>query len=308
MTWIDEQGEKGLVSVIVPVHNRAELVVETLDSIWAQTYRPIELIVVDDGSTDESLRIVEDWAKAVGTAEGFRMSVLAQQQSGAQVARNRGLKACRGEYIHLFDSDDIMAPQKLTTQVALLTVCPSIGFVVGDIAFFTHDPAEHVHSVAFSEREHTGTAHLGAVVLDIGSTLYRRHTVALLGPLDEELSACQDFEYNFRLFANGVKGVWLPECLALIRRHGDSITARRLDRHHESLYQACVKVETTARRHGMASPQLLDAIGKRVLFYLAVPLRKERQVGLSLRYFVKAWRTMCWRSRLTGMCHWLLGR
>ena len=97
-----------LVSVIVTTYNRVAVLSEAIDSFFAQTYRPIELIIIDDGSTDNTKHIIIDWKRKHGDDEQLSIHFLYQENAGAPSARNRGINESRGEYIQFFDSDDIL--------------------------------------------------------------------------------------------------------------------------------------------------------------------------------------------------------
>lgn len=101
-----------LVSVVIPTYNRAEIISRTIDDVFRQTYRNLELIVVDDGSVDDTRTQLEKY--------GDRIQVIAQSNRGPAVARNRGAAAARGEIIAFQDSDDAWKPEKLARQVSLL--------------------------------------------------------------------------------------------------------------------------------------------------------------------------------------------
>lgn len=99
-----------LVSIVIPVYNSAATLAETLESCRAQTYSLIEIIVVDDGSSDESVKI----------AESFAVRLIQQSNQGPAIARNTGIKAAKGEYIQFCDSDDLLHPEKISRSMALL--------------------------------------------------------------------------------------------------------------------------------------------------------------------------------------------
>lgn len=111
--WIQGPGDQGWVSVIIPTYNRADQLDEVLDSVWTQTWRPIELIVVDDGSTDDTAQRMEDWQRRHADNDAFRTRYIQQDNRGAASARNTGGRACRGEFILWHDSDDIMFPSRI---------------------------------------------------------------------------------------------------------------------------------------------------------------------------------------------------
>jgi glycosyltransferase involved in cell wall biosynthesis len=110
--------DKALVSVIIPAFNAAENIRQTLDSVLAQTYPKIEVIVVDDGSSDATSAIVKEFA-----ARDARIRLVQQSNAGVGAARNTGIRKARGEYIAPLDADDFWFPQKLEKQVARLEQC-----------------------------------------------------------------------------------------------------------------------------------------------------------------------------------------
>src|SRR6056297_776538 len=108
---------KPVASIIIPVFNRADRVRATLDSVLKQSYRPLQLVFVDDGSTDTSLDILRAWSDKNKT-DDFQIHVYSQPNSGAPTARNVGLSNSEGKYIQFLDSDDIIYPEKLEIQIA----------------------------------------------------------------------------------------------------------------------------------------------------------------------------------------------
>jgi len=117
-----------LVSVILPVYNRASSVARAVRSVLAQTWSPLELIVVDDGSTDETREILQSF--------GAEITVIDQIHAGAYVARNRGLRHARGELIAFIDSDDVWLRDRLALQMPLMER-PEVGLVFGDAVHVT---------------------------------------------------------------------------------------------------------------------------------------------------------------------------
>lgn len=112
-----------LVSVIVPVYNRAHLVSETVQSILSQTYEPIEIILINDGSTDESLSVLQEYERRFPA----KVRVIDQPNQGQIIARNNGIEAAQGEYIAFLDSDDLWVEDKLERQMPLFE--PGVGLV-----------------------------------------------------------------------------------------------------------------------------------------------------------------------------------
>jgi len=117
-----------LVSVVIPTYNRAKTVTRAIDSVLAQTHRALDIIVVDDGSTDETAAHI---ARRYGN--DARVRYLWQPNKGVSAARNAGLAAVRGEYVALLDSDDIWKPWKLEVQLSCLRAVPEAGMVWTDM-------------------------------------------------------------------------------------------------------------------------------------------------------------------------------
>lgn len=129
-------GAPGLLSVVIPTYNRAYIIAQTIDSVLSQTYANIEVIVVDDGSTDNTAEIVARY--------DTRVRYITQQNAGVSAARNRGLQEARGEFIALLDSDDQWLPWKAEAQVAILRAFPRVGMVWTDmVAVDEHGLVRH---------------------------------------------------------------------------------------------------------------------------------------------------------------------
>ena len=129
-----------LVSVIIPTYNRAALLCAAVDSVLQQTYRNIEIIVIDDGSTDETAEAVARY--------GNRVRYTRRPNTGVNPARNLGLKQARGEFVALLDSDDLWAPYKIELQVRLLRSFTDAGFTFSNFQIFRGgDPAADLYPV-----------------------------------------------------------------------------------------------------------------------------------------------------------------
>jgi len=122
-----------LVSVIIPAYNAEKFIADTLDSVFAQTYRPIEVLVVDDGSTDKTAKIIKEFqASKVNRSNRTNLTYIYQENSGPSKARNVGIKAAKGEYIAFLDADDLWTKNKLEKQIKLFKQDPRIDVVFTD--------------------------------------------------------------------------------------------------------------------------------------------------------------------------------
>ena len=120
-----------VVSVIVPTFNREKLLPRALDSILNQTYSDWEIVIVDDGSTDNTAGLVADYKRRIGD----RILCLHQPNRGVSRARNRGIDECRGRFVAFLDSDDEFLPNKLQRQLDLFEMRPELGLVYSDYSF-----------------------------------------------------------------------------------------------------------------------------------------------------------------------------
>ena len=118
---------RGLVSVIVPVYNRARLVAETVESILVQTYQPVEIILINDGSSDGSLAVLREYESRYPK----QIRVIDQPNQGQTTARNNGIKVARGQFIAFLDSDDLWVKDKLERQIPLFA--EGVGLVYGAV-------------------------------------------------------------------------------------------------------------------------------------------------------------------------------
>ncbi len=125
-----------LVSIIVPIYNVEKYLEETLGSVLKQTYTNWELILIDDGSPDRSVEIAKKFL------DDQRIKLISQTNQGVSVARNNGMKACKGTYIAFLDADDIWEVDKLEKQIKVLEASPEIGWVFSDMQAFDDESGE----------------------------------------------------------------------------------------------------------------------------------------------------------------------
>jgi len=255
--------DEGLVSVIIPTYNRAHLVTEAMDSVWAQTYRPIELIVVDDGSTDNTSAVLKQWARAHSGDPRFELRTFRQENRGAPAARNLGLIESRGEYIQFIDSDDKADPRKATRSLEVLRETGA-DFVCCDLAIRDEGMVSTLEVWRFSRRNHTLSGHVNSICLNTFAPVYLRSACRNVGPWDEQLSIAQDFEYTARVLMSSLTGIWLPQLLYSWRRTPQGIsTVERGYRGWASQLAACRAILKNARARGMVDRALRFGLGRR---------------------------------------------
>ena len=226
------------VSVVIPTYNRAGLIGQAIDSVLAQAYPQVEIIVADDGSTD-------DTATAVA-AYGDRVRYLALSHRGLPAAtRNAGIRAAHGEFLAFLDSDDLFLPDKLAVQSAALEAQPAAALVYSNGVYFRTTPDAPVGRVLDGLPTPSGRV-FGALLtgnfLAPPVVLMRRAALDSVGLFDEspEFFAVEDFDLWLRLAAHA-PFIYAPGAVAAIRRHGSSISrdTARLRRGVLNVLAAC---------------------------------------------------------------------
>ena len=300
-----EEYESGLVSVIVPTYNRVHFLSDAMDSVWNQSYRPIELLIVDDGSTDNTPDTVKQWAKARTSDRQFHLRYLAQENRGAPAARNLGLIESQGEFIQWLDSDDILHPEKLTSQVAELQRAVNLDFVYSATAQFTEQPDWNADPIAGRPADMLLPAYIAGVCWWTHGGLYRRSACRTLGPWAEELTCCQDWEYNLRFLTLRPKIGHVPGTLSLVRCHAtgnlwaSAATAVGL----ESRIQAVQHVEAALSAADLLDAPCREALGKQcvTIAYLATKNGHDRVSRRAVARGLRLARSPACRAKLLAL-------
>lgn len=223
-----------LISCIVAVFNGERYLKEALDSILAQTYRPLEIIVADDGSTDGT--------KAVVASYGEKVRYLWQPNAGPAAARNFGLSQARGEFMAFLDADDLWNADKLTRQKACFEARPELEMCVTHAQNFW-TPELHEEEVRF--RDHRLAKPLPCYLTQ---ALLARWTVFdKLGRFKADFRHVHDSEWFFRASERGVITELLPDVLVYRRLHQTN-RSRRLAASSRDEYLQLVKTSIDRRR------------------------------------------------------------
>ncbi len=210
----------GRVSVIIPSYNRGKYLRQTIESVLDQTYPDVELFVVDDGSTDDSLDIARSY--------GNRLFVLQHpngENRGQSASINRGLDAATGEFVAILDSDDYWMLDKLEKQVVFLESNPDIGLVYGN-CYYVDAKGEILYRLYgddYAERNVPGSVLLDCYFLLPNNSLVRHEVIDLAGKFNESYRAAQDHDMAVRI-AEVTKLGYIPDILFCYRRHDDSIS------------------------------------------------------------------------------------
>lgn len=226
--WIDLDGVKGLVSIVIPTCNRSSLLLETLDSIYAQDYRPLQVVVVDDDSADDTEKTVA--GVLARNDPGIDLQYFRQEKAGAPVARNFGAKKTTGEFIVFMDDDDIFSPRFVASHVETLQTYPNADLSYSRWQRFrrsdTHYQMLNKKGVFPATAESPWEAFLIGWTLLLQSCMIRRYLVRATGPWREDLWKSQDLDYKARLLALSNVVVEAPEAAVFYRVHKASVSGQ----------------------------------------------------------------------------------
>lgn len=203
-----------LVSVIIPTYNRAEILRETLQSVIDQTYRPVECIVVDDGSADTTKEVVHELMKGNNTS--FTIKYIYKQNAGAQAARNTGTAASAGELIQYLDSDDLLYPEKLQVQVNYLQAHPSCDAVFGD--WEEGIPGNKKKIIAYKKDDLLLQLFTERCIANF-AVLFKKSLVEKTGDWDIAIKRNQEIDFHLRGVLLGGKFEYQPGITGLWRHH-----------------------------------------------------------------------------------------
>jgi len=276
--------DKVLVSVVIPTYNRGYVVGQAIDSILNQTYHNTEIVVVDDGSTDNTLEKLKQY--------GDRIRVVSQRNSGPSVARNHGIRASRGEIVAFLDSDDLWLPTKLERQVSIMQRQTNIVCCLCNAKHKFRDGTEH-NMFDRAQLRHASGEGVWLNVTDVLATrcvvlcqmlAVRRDALERIGGFDESLRFLEDYDLSLRLSIEGAWGL-IQEPLALI----NSTSADSLS----------LKISNEEVCH----EQYILKTRERVF----ATLRARNQPGISMEYLkqsIKKARRDLWIAKLSNNSVW----
>lgn len=209
-----------LVSAIIPVYNRGAMAIEAIESALAQTYQNLEVIVVDDGSTDDSLQLLQKYST------NPRVKIIHQENKGVSAARNLGIKESQGLYIAMLDSDDIWLPNKTERQLPVLQGL-NIGLVYSERNHVTLKNGKWVPSIeSRNKNRHHGRIFekvIEETFIRLSTVIIPRYVLEDTGLFCEELKTSED-RHLFARIAHKYIIEYVSEPLALVRRHSQNLS------------------------------------------------------------------------------------
>ena len=216
-----------LVSVIIPCHNRSDLLTQAIASCAIQTWPHVEILVVDDGSDEDLSGVIDTARRRYGL--GDRLRYLRQVRRGGSAARNTGVRAASGAFIQYLDSDDLLHPDKLSNQLEVLLAKPELDMVFcldeqfsktpGDLRLLWNVPCRIDCPDDLDRFLHEDSVWAPA------SPLWRRQSIARIGDWNEDLTCWQDWEFHVAALSAGIKYECLSQVLDYVRHHSGPRTS-----------------------------------------------------------------------------------
>jgi glycosyltransferase involved in cell wall biosynthesis len=206
-----------VISVIIPTYNRATLVLEALESVLCQDMPGMEIIVVDDGSTDDTRQRLTPMTSRIG--------YVYQERTGVSGARNTGIRLARGQWLAFLDSDDLWLPQKLTRQMQYLAAHPGLRICQTEEIWIRQGLRWNPRSYHRKPSGHCFGELLQRCLVSPSAVILHRSLFEEVGGFDEELPACEDYDLWLRIGCRHPIGL-LPEPLVIKRGgHSDQLSA-----------------------------------------------------------------------------------
>lgn len=266
-----------LVSVIIPTYNSGHLIETAIRSVLAQTYEDIEILVVDDGSTDHTRAVVDRFHTSC--------TYLSQTHSGPSAARNRGIRHSSGELIAFLDADDAWRPDKLAVQVARFRQSPEVGLLESGYYLcdarlrpLRYHPPARLRGRVFEDMLSTYNAPNNSTVM------VRRQLIDRVGGFDPSFSVLEDYELWLRI-AEQTLFEYSDEALAYTRIHeGNSLVNGRaiLDAHRRILRRARVT-------HPGVASDATEALGARFALKIMCLHHQTRDALATARHAIRSY-------------------
>ncbi len=228
---------ENLVSVIIPVFNRQDYVAETIESVINQTYNNIEIVIINDGSTDNSEEIIRSFAAHYPK----KINLINQQNQGQVKARNNGLKVARGEFIAFLDSDDVWLPEKIEKQIHLFE--NEVGLVYSGVQYI--DALGKVIGGELCDQSIRGSVYEKLLVknrMTGGTVVVKNEALKKVGLFDETLKAAENWDLWIRI-AKFYELDFVDETLLKYRKHSDNMSGNNnlmLDATYNILEKHCL--------------------------------------------------------------------
>ncbi|MTJ11802.1 glycosyltransferase [Anabaena sp. UHCC 0187] len=204
------ENQKLFISVIIPVYNGEKYLAEAIENVKNQDYQPLEIIVIDDGSTDKTGEVAAEFKDNI--------RYIYQENSGPSAARNRGIKMAKGDVIAFLDVDDLWSDDKLQLQTNYLVENPLIDIVQGLIQQM------NLSQLTSAEKPTFEPVYKPYNYINLGSAIYRKSVFEKIGYFDETLNYAEDVDWFVRAWENGIPKLLIDQVMLFYRKHQKNMT------------------------------------------------------------------------------------
>ncbi len=269
-----------LISIVIPVYNRAEMVKATLDSVKRQTFRPIQLVLVDNNSSDTSYSVLSAFKKD-NESDDFTIDVIKESRPGASSARNSGTKMAKGDWLMFFDSDDTMDDCLLSKYAEKISE-GNVDVVTCDIDFTKEGVTKHAY---FAKKDFL-VNHVFHACLSTQRYIIRKSLFDKTGGWNESLTYWDDWELGIRILLNEPRVKVIDDGVYVhVNVHDDSITGRLYsDRKNEANKAINTAIETVMSSHYCKKIRIKRLLQSRK-FVLAGLYKQEKHEYIANEYF-----------------------
>ena len=302
--------------MIVPAFNRCGMLPEAIDSVLAQSYRPIEVILINDGSDDGTWTLMQSLAqKYPGMIHAWR-----QENAGPGAARNLGLTMARGEYIQYLDSDDLLEPEKFEVQIRALQANPDAALAYGETQRIdTASGQSRVWARTSEDIDDIFPSFLMKRGWDTNAPLWRRTACEELAPW-LPLRCMEDWEHDVRAGLLGMKAVRVPNHVATVRDHQDerasAMNSGLTAAHLKDTFLAHASIWRLMKRMGRDAGDYMQPFARKVFalardlarfglredadaaLAMAVEMSRRSSGGVDVAFFLAARKLFGWKGAL----------
>lgn len=254
-----------MLSVIIPTYNCSKYIIESLDSIILQSFQDLEIIIIDDGSTDNTRNIIEEYTNFNTKKIKYRFT----NNAGVSAARNKGLKEAKGDYITFLDSDDTLLKESLNKRLALLNNHPEVSLVFSDynlrnnrdytiesvlakrkfLDFFKNNISiKKGNEIIFNDNFYYNYLEFTPLPIWTGTVMIKRSVLEEIGLFREDLKICEDADYWLRIIKK-LKVGFINETLSCYNHYQSNLTKQSEEffsnnlKFYDSLYLDCKETQ-----------------------------------------------------------------
>lgn len=261
-----------LVSIVIPVYNKVAFIRETLDAALEQTYQEIEIVLVDDGSTDGSFDILEEYYGR----NPDKIVLVYQENQGVSPATNKGIEVSKGEYIQFLDADDFISPDKIEKQVNLLRDKGNLAMASCEWVTFLYNPKNYQQWGLNIYKDYVNPVEMLLDLYNLGEMmqpgvyLCSKELIVKAGPWNEELTINQDGEFFMRVLLQADQVLFEPEVKVYYRKPGETnVSQQKSYKASETLLEGyrCYEREVLKKED---SQRVREAMAKNYLRFIYV--------------------------------------